>query len=225
MKRYAPLLTLVAVAVLGVALLVVNSLSNPAGRQDVAAAAPTTTAAPPRPTVAEPTVEPPAIAEQAYTGRSSGNEVTVAVAVKDGRAVAYVCDGERIEAWLEGTLEGDRLSLQGADGAGITGTVDDAKALGTVAVAGRQWPYAAKAVQAPAGLYEGRANIDGVAVRIGWVVEDDDGELTVTGVAETASGVTSPAPPLNPSEPDDVEINGVVVTVDEIGGGDEVIPR
>lgn len=223
MKRYAPLLTLIAVAVLGLALLLVNSLSNPAADQDASvAAAPTPTAAAPTPTAApEPAVEPPVVVEKAYAGRSSGNEVTVAVAVKDGRAVAYVCNGKKIEAWLEGTLEGNQLSLQGANGASITGTVDDAAALGTVAVAGKQWPYAAKGVQAPEGLYEGRANVDGVATRIGWIAYDG----TVTGVQKDANGVTGPAPAFDPNSPGAATIDGVPVTVTSIDGGDAVIAR
>jgi hypothetical protein len=48
----------------------------------------------------------PAVAEKAYTGRSASDEVTVAIAVKDGKAVAYVCDGDNVEAWLKGTLTG-----------------------------------------------------------------------------------------------------------------------
>lgn len=221
MKRHAPLLTLLAVAALGVALLVVSSLSNPANRDADTAAPPATTepAAPATTAAPEPAVPAPAVAEQAYAGRSSGNEVTVAIAVKDGRAVAYVCNGKKIEAWLEGTLQGDQLSLQGKDGAAITGTVDDAKSLGTVAVAGKQWPYAAKTVQAPEGLYQGRANIDGVAARIGWIAVDG----TVTGNARNAAGVVVPAPTFDPNAPEATTADGVKVDVDTVGGSDQVI--
>lgn len=218
MKRYAPLLTLVAVAVLGVALLTVTSLSNP-DNQDAAqveAAAPPAEAAPPAPAV-----EAPVVAEKAYAGRSSGNEVTVAIAVKDGRAVAYVCNGKKIEAWLEGTLQGEKLSLSGKDGAAIEGTVTEASTFGTVKAAGKEWPYSAKGVQAPAGLYEGRADVRGVATRIGWVVEGDG---TVTGIAN-ANGVASPAPPLDPANPGEVTIDGVPVAVTSIDGGDSVVAR
>ena len=70
-----------------------------------------------RPAGGEPVAAPPVVAEKAYTGRSSGDEVSVAIAVKDGRAVGYVCDGKKIESWLEGTLAGgDQLELKSADG-------------------------------------------------------------------------------------------------------------
>ena len=71
MKRHAPLLTLFAVAALGVALLVVSSLSNPANQNTDTGAAPTTEAVAPATTAApEPAIPAPAIAEQAYAGRS-----------------------------------------------------------------------------------------------------------------------------------------------------------
>lgn len=219
MKRYAPLLTLVAVVVLGVALLTVNSLNNPANQQaaQAGAAAPAAAAEPPAPAVA-----PPAVAEKAYAGRSAGNEVTVAIAVKDGRAVAYVCNGKKIEAWLEGTLQGDKLALKGKDGASITGTASDASSFGEVAAAGKTWPFSAKGVAAPAGLYEGRADVRGVATRIGWVVEGDG---RVTGSYTDANGVTDTAPPLDPANPNGVTFNGVPVTVTSIDGADSVVAR
>ncbi|MGQ0576180.1 MAG: hypothetical protein ACT4RN_18545 [Pseudonocardia sp.] len=220
MKRYAPLLTLVAVAVLGVALLTLTSLSNPANQQagQVEAAAPAAAEAAP----AAPAVEPPIVVEKAYAGRSSGNEVTVAIAVKDGRAVAYVCNGKKIEAWLEGTLQGDKLALSGKDGASVTGTVTEASTFGEVTAAGKTWPYAAKGVQAPAGLYEGRADVRGVATRIGWVVEDDG---RVTGSYTDANGVTDTAPALDPANPNAVTFDGVPVTVTTIDGADAVVAR
>ena len=45
--------------------------------------------------------------------------MTIAIAVKDGKAIAYVCDGKKIEAWLDGTLQGDTLALTGKGGASV----------------------------------------------------------------------------------------------------------
>jgi hypothetical protein len=234
MRRFAPLLTLLAVAVLGGALLTLNVLGDPAnqtaqptaaaGSEPAAAAAPTPAPAPP-PTSAPPAApagEAPAVAEKAYAGRSAGNEVTVAIAVKNGRAVGYVCDGKKIEAWLEGTVSGSDLTLKSKDGTStIDGTVDDKQSFGTVAVNGKQWPFAAKAASSPAGLYEGRAQVRGVLNRIGWVVLQDGSQ---TGVRE--NGVdTLPAPVLDPTRPDAVVIDGVQVSVRTIGGGDAVIAK
>ena len=230
MKRLAPILTLVAVAVLGAALFVANTLTNPAP-QSVAAPAPVAESAPappappaePAPPPPAPTPPPPAVAEKIFTGRSAGNEVTVAVAVKDGRAVAYVCDGKKIEAWLEGTLVGNELSLKGSTDGALAGLVTDTAVLGIVAVGGKQWPYSAAGVQAPAGIYEGRANVRGVATRIGWIV---DGKGQVTGNARPAgSPEPVPAPAFDPAAPGAVTMDGALVSVTSVGGDFAALAR
>lgn len=218
MKSLGPLLTIVAVVVLGAALFAVNSTGNPANQPAAAAtAAPASTAV-----AAAPTTEAePAVTEKAYAGRTSGNELTIAIAVKDGRAVAYLCDGRKVEAWLEGTLTGDELSLRNGNGsATVTGTAEEGKSVGTVAIGDRSWPFAAKAVQAPAGLYEGRADVRGVANRVGWIVLPDGSQ---TGIVKPANGEPGPAPVLDPARPGGVTVGGVPVTVTTIDGGDEVI--
>ncbi|HXV92029.1 MAG TPA: hypothetical protein VD813_01920, partial [Pseudonocardia sp.] len=227
MKRSAPLLTLLAVAVLGGVLFGVNAINDPANTDAPAPAAtsapgqeaaPADEAAPDE--AAAPEAAAPTVAEAAYAGRSSGDEVTVAIAVKDGRAVAYVCDGKRIEAWLEGEVTGGEVTLSSADGTTtITGTLDEARSLGTVAVDGAQWPFAAQAVDAPAGLYEGRADVAGVANRIGWIVLDDG---TQVGLNDAGDRV-QPAPRLDPSDLDGVTIDGEPVEVTAVDGDDRVI--
>ncbi|MGE0300869.1 hypothetical protein [Pseudonocardia sp.] len=220
MKRYAPLLTLVAVVILGAALFTLSSINNPANQAAEQAQA----AAPPPPAEAAPpapAVEPPVVVEKAYAGRSADRRMTIAIAVKDGKAIAYVCDGKKIEAWLDGTLQGDTLALTGKDGASVTGIANEQSSEGEIVVAGKTWKYTAKGVEAPAGLYEGRADVRGVATRIGWVVEPDG---QVTGIQQ-AAGETSPAPPLNPADPADVTIDGVTVTVTSLDGSTPVVTR
>jgi len=226
MKKYAPLATLVAVVLLGAGLLVANMLSNPAN-QTTAAPAPSAAAAaaPGEPAAAEPApAEPPpaepAVVEKAYTGRSAGNEVTVAIAVKNGKAVAYACDGKKIEAWLEGTLTGDSLSLSGKTSS-ITATLDDKASFGTVTVDGKEWPFSAKGVASPAGLYEGRGNVDGVAARVGWIVQEDG---SVTGV-ENAGGTPKPAAALDPTNLGATMSDGSPVTVTALDGASTVVQR
>jgi hypothetical protein len=226
MKKYAPLATLVAVVLLGAGLLVANMLSNPAD-QTTAAPAPSAAAAaaPGEPAAAEPApAEPPpaepAVVEKAYTGRSAGNEVTVAIAVKNGKAVAYACDGKKIEAWLEGTLTGDSLSLSGKTSS-ITATLDDKASFGTVTVDGKEWPFSAKGVASPAGLYEGRGNVDGVAARVGWIVQEDG---SVTGV-ENAGGSPKPAAALDPTNLGATMSDGSPVTVTALDGASTVVQR
>ena len=230
MKRYTPLATLVAVVLLGAVLLVVNMMSTPTPAQDSAqnaaqtetapaavAAGEPAQAAPPAPAGPAPAAAP-AVAEKAYTGRSAGNEVTVAIALKDGKAVAYVCDGKKIEAWMEGTLAGGQLTLEGKTGS-LTATVSDKATLGSVTVNGVEWPFAAKGVQAPAGLYQGRGVLKGVAARVGWIVEENG---NVTGLAVVGNGI-APAPVINPKAPAAVTVDGVVMTVEPVGGDQSVV--
>ena len=226
MRRFAPLLTLLAVAVLGGALFtlnVVNSPANSTGTPSAAAASQPAVAAAPPPAAPPATSAPPAapaVAEKAYAGRSAGNEVTVAIAVKDGRAVGYVCDGKKIEAWLEGTLSGSDLALKSKDGKStIAATADDKQSFGTVAVSGKEWPFAAKAASSPAGLYEGRAQVRGVLNRIGWIRLQDGSQ---TGVWNRGADKVA-APVLDPARPGAVVVDGVPVTVRTIGGADVVI--
>jgi hypothetical protein len=243
MGRYAPFATLAAVAALGGALFVVNSVNNPAdvpasveqgpGQGDPSAppllAAPGSPGAQGTPDDAAarapeppPAPEPPAVAERSYTGRSAGDEVTVAIAVKNGRAVGYVCDGHKIEAWFEGTLSGERLDLRGGDGRNtLTGSVTPSSTLGSVTIGKKTYPFAASGVEAPAGLYEGNASVRGVTARLGWIVTGDG---SVTGVANMA-GRREPAPALDPADPYAVEVDGVPVAVSAIDGGDAVISR
>jgi hypothetical protein len=148
--------------------------------------------------------------------------VTVAIAVKNGRAVGYVCDGKKIEAWLEGTLSGSDLALKSKDGKStIAGTADDKQSFGTVAVNGMQWPFAAKAASSPAGLYEGRAQVRGVLNRIGWIMLQDGSQ---TGVWNRGSEEVA-APVLDPTRLDAVVVDGVPVAVRTVGGSDAVIAR
>ena len=236
MKRYAPLLTLAAVAALGAGFLIANTLSQrDAAQQSVAAPAaePSTVVdlarltPVPAPAAAAPAENAgaanEAVGEKAYAGWTSGREASVAIAVKDSRAVGYVCDGKAMEAWLEGTLRGDQLTLESKDGSTtIKGTADGSSSTGTVKTNGeKEWSYTAEGVDAPAGLYEGRADVRGVATRVGWVVTGD-GE--VTGVA-SAAGERRPAPALNPASPGGVTIDGVPVEVTALDGGSPVIRR
>ena len=228
MKKYAPLATLVTVVLLGVGLLVANMLSTPGTATPAAAAASAPQAPPPEPDAAPPPAAPPApeapapaaaaVTEKAYTGRSAGNEVTVAIAVKDGKAAAYVCDGKKIEAWMEGTLTGDQLTLQGKT-SNLTATVSEKATLGSVTVNGAEWPFAAKGVNAPAGLYQGRGVLKGVAARVGWIVEENG---NVTGLAAVGNGI-APAPVIDPKAPAAITVDGVVMTVEPVGGDQSVV--
>jgi hypothetical protein len=135
-----------------------------------------------------------AAVEAVYTGRSSGNQVTLAVETDGGKAAAYLCNGRTIEAWLQGSVNGNQISLTGNKGASLTGSLSGLDMFGTVtANAGVSFPFSAQLSPHPAGVYQARISVNGLATRIGWAVLPDG---TQVGLA-VAGATRYPAPPLD----------------------------
>ncbi len=241
MSNRGPVITLLAVAALAIVLVGLNvtttrqTASVPPAVEAVTAQAPASALQPPPPAEAEQAA--PADAEQAapaedeqatYAGRTSGNEATIAIAVRDGQAAAYVCDGRRVEAWLQGTLEDGRLAVQGSGDNGdnkASGTVEGDAIFGIVWVDGKQWPYSAQLASPPAGLYQSSATVDGVLNRIGWIVLQDGSQ---TGIRSSRNGIPAPAPLLDPEAldsgaPGGVIVDGVRVDPERVAGDTRVV--
>jgi hypothetical protein len=135
-----------------------------------------------------------AAVEAVYPGRSSGNQVTLAVETDGGKAAAYLCNGRTIEAWLQGSVNGNQISLAGNKGASLTGSLSGLDMFGTVtANAGVSFPFSAQLSPHPAGVYQARIAVNGLATRIGWAVLPDG---TQVGLA-VAGATRYPAPPLD----------------------------
>ncbi len=229
MSARGPLLTLASVVVLAGVLLWVNELvgaptaatsSSSYSAPDYSA--PTSAAPPPSPSPAEaapsPTAEP-AAAQAVYAGRTGGREATVAVAVNGDRAAAYLCDGSSVESWLQGSVTGDQVVLTGRDTAALIGTVSGATLSGTVVTStGQAWLFSADEARPPAGIYEARTTIDGLATRIGWVVLPDGTQVGIQNV----DGDRSPAPALD-LENTTVTLGGADHEVTPIDGVDTVV--
>jgi hypothetical protein len=110
------------------------------------------------------------------------------------RAAAYLCDGSSVETWLQGSVTGDQIVLTGRDTAALIGTISGATLSGTVVTStGQAWLFSADEAPPPAGIYEARTTIDGLATRIGWVVLPDGTQVGVRNVG----GNRSPAPRLD----------------------------
>jgi hypothetical protein len=117
---------------------------------------------------------------------------TIALSAKKGTMIAYVCDGERIEAWLKGTAEGGKLNLTGAKGASLTGSYTKDRASGTVTIGARTFDFSVKAVAKPSGLYRAASEVSGAKVVGGWIVLPDGSQVglgTVDGAVREASGL------------------------------------
>lgn len=174
------LLTLRAVALT----LVFISLMGPAGPNPIAAQEATSTAT------------PTPFTGETFVGRTSDPDTFVAVVVaepagnsEERQARAYLCNATMIDAWLVGTLAGDRLDLSAEDGAQLEATLGEVGMEGTATLANRtSLTFTAQRATGIAGLYtvtiEANGQLHGVSAA--------GGELT--GRVEAGGGTTTPAP-------------------------------
>ncbi len=214
MKHKGPILTLAAGVILAAALMVLNlnvTKSDDDGYNASSVASATSSAV--APTTAAPTQTLAAAAQVTYAGNVTGGGATIAIAVKGGKAVAYVCDGKSAEAWLQGTAENGRLALTGAGNASLTGTYGNGVASGSVAATGKQFAFSVKSVKAPSGLYRAAANVRNAQVVGGWIVLEDGRQVGVLRVGDA----TQPAPLLN-TDTKSFLLNDTPVTVGVIDG-------
>jgi serine/threonine-protein kinase len=159
---------------------------GPGAQAAVTTAAAPTAAAPTAPATTAP-------AERVtFAGSTQGGAASIAIAVKDGHAVAYLCDGNRAEAWLQGTATGGALALTGTGNASLTGTYGNGAASGSVTAAGRTWTFSIKEVKPPSGLYRSTATVRNATVVGGWIVLANGKQVGVLNVA----GTPEPAPEL-----------------------------
>lgn len=160
-----------------------------------------------------------AVVEAVYAGRSSGNEVGLAIATDGDKAAAYVCNGRTIEAWLQGSVQGNQVTLTGQGGAGLVGSLSGLAMFGTVTPsAGLSFPFSAELSPRPAGVYQARITVNGLATRIGWAVLPDGTQLGVA-VAGTAQ---RPAPPLDLADGNFV-LGGAAFKAAPVAGNDTVV--
>jgi hypothetical protein len=226
MGHRSPLVSLAVTAVGLVALLVVNSSQT--GPTEAASSTPVPAAtspaetpksppktAPvptPEPSPPEPT-EPPkptatAQLNAVYAGRTANREATVAVAVKGAKAVAYICDGQRLEAWLTGTYAAGQLNLRSKTGERITATVSKNTVTGTLTLSGETLQFTIAQAGPPAGLYRAKNSKS----TIGWIVLPDGSQVGIDN-----DGSPAPAPRLDPTSRE-ATVGGAAVTAQSITG-------
>lgn len=200
MKQISPLLTLAAGVIVGGA---VFGLDVRAGRDDGRPAvktpsAPASSASatpPPASGTPEPAVSPagtPA-ADGSYAGYAQikGDEVPLAVTIRGGKAIAYLCDGRAFETWFKGTASAG-LRLAGKNGASLTGQAAPGGIAGQVTVQGGTYAYKLQEARKPSGLYRATGP---TREAIGWIVQSD-GQV---GLATAPGGASRPAPALDPA--------------------------
>ncbi|MEV6535543.1 hypothetical protein AB0M86_39200 [Streptomyces sp. NPDC051639] len=209
MKRPGPLLTLLAGLLLAVFMLSLNattgvrnaSSSRPRtpGTAPPASATPGKSTSPPSPSPS-PSASPVPNAD--YAGRTDDDSSAVAVSLRDGRAIAYFCDGHDKESWLKGDVRDDgTLRLTGKNGAGLDGTLRDGRRIrGTVEFGGRHYAFTADKAVKPSGLYRATATVRGAELDGGWIVLpggrqvgvlDRDGEPSAAPVIDPETGAVT----------------------------------
>jgi hypothetical protein len=136
------------------------------------------------------TTKSPALAEAVYVGKDEAGKMAVAIAVKGGKAVGYLCDGRSIEAWLTGTEVNGHVTLEAPKGDATIYADADANGVAGVAVVGDyEFDFAVDRAEPPAGLYRKRDD----KTTIGWIVLPDGRQV---GIANT-NGTKAPAPHLD----------------------------
>jgi hypothetical protein len=197
MKNRGPLVTLGAVAVLGVGILLVNMSKEEAAPPGQPAAQATTTVAPttaaaPSPAPSTPPPPPAFPAKADYVGKIpiANGTITLEITVQGDKAVAYACDGNTIESWRRGSASNGALSLANKDKTSrLEGHLEGSAVVGTLWIGEKKWDFNAPAAQPPAGLYV----YENAGVRNSWIVDPNGG---VTGVQRREDGSTAPAPRL-----------------------------
>ena len=166
--RRSPILTLVYGLVFAVGLLVMSSVAVskrvPAATKAIPSTSPAPSAAP------TPSPAPSAKVNAVWAGEVDGGGATIAISVRDGVAVAYLCDGKRAEIWLQGTADNGKLSLVSKKGAVLTGTFGEGTASGTISGSGQQWAFTIAAAAPPSGLYRSTETVRNAQVVCGWIV-------------------------------------------------------
>jgi hypothetical protein len=139
-----------------------------------------------------------------YVAEVNGGGAAVAISVHGDKAVAYICNGHAVAAWLRGTAVAGKLDLTGKNGARLQVDYRDAKAAGSIMADGVRYTFSAPAVhrrssvRRPPGLYEATAVVHGVKIKAGWIVLPNGGQVgSVEYDPDSAVPPTAQAPMLD----------------------------
>ncbi|GHH49369.1 hypothetical protein [Streptomyces candidus] len=118
----------------------------------------------PTPAPSGPTTSVPA-SETVYAGRTTDGSAALSVSVRDGKAVAYYCDGRTRESWLKGVVKEDgSMRLTGRNGAGLEASTRAGTLIGTVEATDREQDFTLARTTKPSGLYRATSRVRGAEV-------------------------------------------------------------
>jgi hypothetical protein len=148
MKFRGPLVTLAAVAILGLGLMLVTALSE-LGRTTPGMAVAAVSPARPAPPPAQ---QFPAQADYVDEIATVTGVVTLEISVHGEAAIAYVCDYGDVEVWLRGSARSGVLNLASKDSTSrLDGRLTGDTVAGTLSVDARKWDFKAAAAAAQVG--------------------------------------------------------------------------
>ena len=168
MRLSTPLITLLAGAALGVGLLIASTMATPPAKSPYAAAATgggtaTNAGATTGPSPSGP-ASPHVPGRADFTGPVTGGGATVAVSVRGGKAIGFVCTASGTATWLRGAAAAGLLNLSGPGQARLTGSYLDHRASGRARANGTQYRFAIPRVH-QAGLHAAIVNRTAAACR------------------------------------------------------------
>jgi hypothetical protein len=124
-------------------------------------------------------------ARATYVGALPGTKAAVAVVVRGGTAVGYICDGKRISVWLRGTVRDGRLRLTGERETLVVALLARGRVTGTVRLHGaRARSFVARPATATLRLFRSRIADGDQSLLTGWIF----GPGKVRGATEVGLG-------------------------------------
>jgi hypothetical protein len=127
-------------------------------------------------------------ARHTFVGAVTGSRAYVALVVSGRQALVYICDGDRLAAWLPTKLAGKRIALD-SHGVVLLAHRSGPNVTGTLRVGGgaAHGFSAAPAIEGKTGLFRGSETIAGRQFRLGWIWLG--GELGLRGADTSSSSV------------------------------------
>jgi serine/threonine-protein kinase len=217
MKRSGPLFTLLGGLLLALLMLSLNattgtsttsSAGGEAGGEKPATKVSPSPAPDPTKTPASPSPSPSAPGNADYAGRTDDDSSAVAVSLRDGRAIAYFCDGRDQESWLKGDVKADgTMRLTSQQGGVLNGELKGNRISGTVDMGQQEYGFTADKALKPSGLYRATESVRGAEVDGGWIVLPDGQQVGIV----KRDGTPSAAPRIDP-ETGAVTVDGQQLT-------------
>ncbi|MEV0225822.1 hypothetical protein [Streptomyces sp. NPDC050704] len=220
MKRSGPLFTLLAGLLLALFMLSLNATTGTRSTSVGSDTPPDTSSPSPKPTAtATATPEKPsrspspspsktALPTGDYAGRTDDDSSAVAVTLRDGKAVAYFCDGRDQESWLKGDVKDDgSMRLTSQKGDVLTAELTGRRIRGTVDMGQREYGFTADKALKPSGLYRATETVRGAKVDGGWIVLPNGRQVGILKRDDKPAA----APPIDP-ETGAVTVDGQQLT-------------